>query len=196
MTGNRVCKTHAPDFCSGEPLRRRHAHNDFQKGEDAVTRLTSSCVHTAPACTVTPRWAPFSCPRKGVVTEARGQGRLLLMGRAPARGSKLRFVQQSTDLCFELSEPRGTFRQLRPVTLIGSDWGWRNEVGTKGWATAVQGTPPQSRWEPRQCGPGSPLPRARRNVWSLDRGSLSLPPLRAGPRGHRKAPPHPAPLQK
>lgn len=108
------------------------------------------CAHTHTALGA--KVVKVRSPRLG------GQGRQLLMGRAPPRGSGRWFVQRSTDPCFGLNEPRETFRQLRPVTLIGSDWGWRNEVGTKGRATAAQRTSPQSRWEPRQSALAHPSP--------------------------------------
>lgn len=135
--------------------------------EDFLTTTFKSAriqSHTWPPCGRTPPLRAHSHRAgrqggKGAVAEARGgQGRLLLMGRAPPRGSRRWFVQRSTDPCFGLNEPRETFRQLRPVTLIGSDWGWRNEVGTKGRATAAQRTSPQSRWEPRQSALAHPSP--------------------------------------
>lgn len=134
--------------------------------EDFLTTTFKSAriqSHTWPPCGRTPPLRAHSHRTgrqggKGAVAEARGQGRQLLMGRAPPRGSRRWFVQRSTDPCFGLNEPRETFRQLRPVTLIGSDWGWRNEVGTKGRATAAQRTSPQSRWEPRQSALAHPSP--------------------------------------
>lgn len=148
------------------------------------------CAHTHTALGA--KVVKVRSPRLG------GQGRQLLMGRAPPRGSRRWFVQRSTDPCFGLNEPRETFRQLRPVTLIGSDWGWRNEVGTKGRATAAQRTSPQSRWEPRQSALAHPSP-SRQDVWSLRcrrRGSRLVVPCTSGGCGHGKTPPRPVPLQK
>lgn len=175
--------------------------------EDFLTTTFKSAriqSHTWPPCGRTPPLRAHSHRAgrqggKGAVAEARGQGRQLLMGRAPPRGSRRWFVQRSTDPCFGLNEPRETFRQLRPVTLIGSDWGWRNEVGTKGRATAAQRTSPQSRWEPRQSALAHPSPSPGRNVWSLRcrrRGSRLVVPCTSGGCGHGKAPPCPVPLQK
>lgn len=148
------------------------------------------CAHTHTALGA--KVVKVRSPRLG------GQGRQLLMGRAPPRGSRRWFVQRSTDPCFGLNEPRETFRQLRPVTLIGSDWGWRNEVGTKGRATAAQRTSPQSRWEPRQSALAHPSPSrqeclvaALQKAWLEARGSLSLALLGAVGTGRpRLAPSH------
>lgn len=60
-------------------------------------------------------------------------------------------------ICAQSYPNHGTIRQLRlPVTLIGSDWGWRSEAGTKGWATMVQGAASQEPVETPPVWPGWP----------------------------------------